>query len=315
MEKKKSFVKLDLNSKKFNKLYFNIYLILFKILAVINEYLVLYIRVKNDNKIMKHAILSLPSYGINYMNNILSQFGNDKRFDIFIHIDGKSKFDIENNKTKTKSRIKYIKHLFNSKRYSVRMVDVMIELLKIANKTDKYDYFHYFSDSCYLIKTLDEFYQFFFQNNNKSYIAYYLTDRFLYKNKPFILYKGSQWMSLHSNIVIKLLDNINLIHKYKKAIKDKTIKILSGAIDELIIQNIIINDICKRKPQENNIINNNLRFTRWRCKKVYCPNYLDIDNVSEKEIETIKKQNYLSIRKIDYKNYKAIDLVNSLKGE
>ena len=44
-------------------------------------------------------------------------------------------------------------------------------------------------------------------------------------------------------------------------------------------------------------------------------NYLDIDNVSEEEIKSIKKNNFLAIRKIDYKNYKAIDLVNKLKGE
>lgn len=287
--------KASINSKESNKLNFNISLILFKILSLINAYLVLYIIIKNDNKAMKHAILLLSSYGINYMNNVLSQFNNDKRFDIFIHIDGKSKIDIENNKTITKSRIKYIKHLYKSKRFSIRMVDVMLELINIANKTDKYDYFHYFSDSCYLIKTLDEFYDFFIQNNNKSFMDYFLTNAFLYKNQSFILYKGSQWMSLHSNIVNKLLDNIYLIHKYKEAIKNKIIKILgrSGAFDELIIQNIIVNDICKGKPQEYNIINNNLRFIRWRCKKVYCPNYLDIDEVSEEEIKNIKKNNFL----------------------
>lgn len=307
--------KASLNSKGSNKLNFKISLILFKILALINVYLVLYIRGKNYNKVMKHAILLLSSYGINYMNNVLSQFNNDKRFDIFIHIDGNTKIDIENNKTITKSRIKYIKHIYKSKRFSFRMVDAMLELINIANKTDEYDYFHFFSDSCYLIKTLDEFYQFFIQNINKSFMDYNLTNHFLYKNQSFILYKSSQWMSLHRNIMHKLLDNINLIHKYKSTIKNNIIRILRGASDELIIQNIIIKDICKRKPQEFNIINNNLRFIRWRrCKKIYCPNYLDIDNVSEKEIENIKK-NYLVIRKIDYINYKAIDLVNRLKGD
>lgn len=307
--------KTSINAKVSSKLNFNVSLILFKILLLINAYLILYIINKNDNKAVKHAILLLSSYGINYMNNVLSQFNNDERFDIFIHIDGKSKIDLENNKTITKSRIKYIKHLYKSKRFSIRMVYIMLELINIANKTDKYDYFHYFRDSCYLIKTLDEFYQFFIQNNNKSFMNYFLTNHFLYKNKSFILYKGSQWMSLHSNIVHKLLENINLIHKYKEAINNNIIKILRGAFDELIIQNIIINDICKGKPQDYNIINNNLRFIRWRCKNEYCPNYLDIDNVSEKEIKYIKNNNYLTIRKIDYINYKAIDLVNRLKGE
>jgi hypothetical protein len=195
------------------------------------------------------------------------------------------------------------------------MVDVMLELLITAKKTDNYYYYHFLSDSCYLVKTLDEFYEFFVKNNNKTFMNYYLDKYTLYKNKSFILYKGSQWMSLHSNIVHKLLDNINLFHKYKEEIKNKTIIIEYGAPDELIIQNIIIHDICKGKPSKYNIINNNLRFIRWKnCKKVFCPNYLDIDNVSKEEIKNIKK-NYLTIRKINYKNYKAIDLINKLKGE
>lgn len=68
------------------------------------------------------------------------------------------------------------------------MVDCMLELLIIANKTDNYDYFHYFSDTCYLIKTLDEFYQFFFKNNNKSYMNYHLAEYFLYKNQIIEIY-------------------------------------------------------------------------------------------------------------------------------
>jgi hypothetical protein len=315
--------KVSSNSKKSNKLNLNISLISFKIFAFIYTYLLLYNsgnnsnnKFNNSNKIMKHAILLLSSYGISYMNNVLSQFNNDKRFDIYIHIDGQSKLDINNNKTITRSNIKYIKHLFKSKNYSIQLVDVMLELLIIANKTDNYDYFHYFSDSCYLITTLDEFYQFFIENNNKTYINYHLAEYFLYRNQPFILYKGSQWMSLHSNIVYKLIDNINLFNKYKEELRNRTIKILFGAPDEFIIQHIILNDICKRKPQEYNVLNNNLRFIRWKnCKAVHCPNYLDIDNVSEEEIKNISKKNILIIRKIDYKKNKAIDLVNRLRGK
>ena len=90
---------------------------------------------------MKHAILLLSSYGINYLNNFLSQFNNDKRFEIYIHLDGRSKTDIENNKTITKSNIKYIKHLYNSKRYSIHMVDAMLKLLIEANTNNDCDYY------------------------------------------------------------------------------------------------------------------------------------------------------------------------------
>ena len=276
----------------------------------------IYKKSNNINKSMMHAILLLSSYGINYMNNFLSQFNNDKRFEIYIHIDGRSKRDIENNKTITKSNIKYIKHLYRSKRFSIQMVDTMLQLLIIAGKKNDYDYFHFFSDSCYLATTLEEFYQFFEQNNNKTYIDYHLDKYFFYKNKSFTLYKGSQWMSLHRNIVHKILESLNIINNYKEAIMNKTIRMIEGAADELIFIHTIINDICKRKPKEFNIINNSLRFTRFKnCGAIHCPNYLDEFNVSKEEIKLIKKNKYLVIRKINYKNYKAIDLVNILKGK
>ena len=303
---------------KMNYLLFHKINIKNKVIIILTIYLFYFSLYKNRNsnkkKVMKHAILLLSSYGINYMNNFLAQFNNDRRFDIYIHIDGQSKIDVQNNKTITKSNIKYIKHSFKSKRFSIKMVDTMFELLVRANKTDYYDYFHFFSDTCYLIKTLNEFYEFFMQNSNKSYMNYNLAKYFLYKNHSYILYKGSQWMSLHNNIVQLLLNNINLFLKYKEEIKNKTIVIKSGAPDELIIQNIIVHNICKRNPRNYNIINNNLRFIRWKtCKKVHCPNFLDIDNISEEEIKNIRK-NYLVIRKINYKNDKAIDLINILKG-
>ena len=126
----------------------------------------------------------------------------------------------------------------------------------------------------------------------------------------------TQWMSLHRNLVLKLLDSLNIIVKYKKAILNRTIRIKKGAPDEFILIHTIINDICKRDSKKCNIIKNNLRFVKWRkCKVIHCPNYLEESNVSEKEIKLIKKNNLLIIRKINYKNYKAIDLVNKIKGE
>ena len=265
---------------------------------------------------MKHAILLLSSYGINYMNNFLSQFNNDKRFDIFIHIDGQTKTDVYHQKVITKSNIKYIKHLFKSKKFSIEMVDIMFKLLNIAYKKKNYNYFHYFSDHCYLITTLDEFYNFFEQNNNKTYISYFIDNNVIFNNRKLAVYRGSQWMTLHSNIAHKLLDNLNLLNKYKKELRNGSIANISGAPDEFIIQHIIINDICQRKPKEFNVIQNNLRFIRWKnCTQLYCPNYLDEINVSKEELKSIKKNNILILRKIDYKNYNAITLINKLKAE
>ena len=263
---------------------------------------------------MKHAILLLSSYGIKYLNNFLRQFNNDKRYNIYIHYDGKTKKDIDRKKKILNSNIKYCQHKYKAKRFSIEMVDSMYELLSIAYKNDNYDYYHFFSESCYLIKSLDKFYNFFVDNNLNSYFSYNKNNYYLYKNQSNLLYKGSQWMSLHKNIVKKVLDNKDLYNKYKNEIKNNTIIINFGAIDEFIIQNMIIHDICNEKPKKYNVINYNLRFTRWNdCNNIYCPNFLNIDNVSEYEINKIK-ENYLIIRKINYKDIKAIKLVYKLKN-
>ena len=264
------------------------------------------------NNNMKHAILILSSYGIDYLNNFLKQFNNDNRFDIYIHIDGKTKIDIDNNENIIKSNIIYYGHFFKSERFSMGMVDAMYKLLSIANHNYDYDYYHFMSESCYFTDSLDDFYNFFVINNLNSYVNFYLTEKFLINDKPYILYKGSQWMSIYKNIGNKLLNISNLYNKYKEDIKEGIIKIEKGAFDEFIFQNLIIIDICNRNPKNCKVYNNNLRFIRWHCRtKISCPNYLNIDNVSEEEIKYIKLHSFI-IRKINYKDPKAIKLINKL---
>ena len=72
------------------------------------------------------------------------------------------------------------------------------------------------------------------KNNNKTYIRYFLKNNFLFKKNSLTLhtlYKGSQWISLHINMMHKLLDNLNLFNKYKDAIRDGTIKLAGRAPD------------------------------------------------------------------------------------
>ena len=263
---------------------------------------------------MKHAILVLSSYGLDYLDYFLYQFNNDSRFDIYIHLAGKSQIDFEKGKTILNSNIKYFNYIHNSTRFSVEMVDAMYDIMSIANSKYNYDFYHFFSESCYLVKSLDYFYNYFFNNKLNSYVYHFLHNNFLYNNQSNLLYKGSQWMSLNHEIVKKLLKRKDLFVKYKKEIKKGIIKIINGAPDEFILQHIIVKDICEGTLEKCNVKNNNLRFIRWRnCKNEYCPNSLDISNVSEEEINYIRK-NCLVIRKINYKNPKAIELINKIKS-
>ena len=263
---------------------------------------------------MKHAILVLSSYGVDYLNNFLKQFNNDNRFDIYIHIDGKAKIDIDNNKTIIKSNIKFYGHYFECKRFSMEMGDAMYKLLSIANSNYEYDYYHFMSETCYFADPLDDFYNFFVINSPNSYVNFLLSDEFLFNNKPYILYKGSQWMSIHKNIANQLSNSTNLYFKYKEDIKKGMISLGKKAFDEFIFQNLIIIDICKRKPQNCKVYNNNLRFIRWHSRtNKSSPNFLNIDNISEEEIKYIKLHSFI-IRKINYKDPKAMELINKLKN-
>ena len=230
----------------------------------------------------------------------------------YIHLDGKTKNDIDNGKEIIHSNIKYCKHLYKSRRFSFEMVKVMFELLNKARKLEKYNYYHFFSDSCYLVKSLNDFYKFFKGNN--SYLSYGLNKLSFYRNQSYALYWGSQWMTLHKDIVNKLLNYKYLLTKYEKEINNGTIAIRAGAYDEHIIQNIIISDICNGNPKKYNVENRDIRYIRWKnCSKKYCPNYLNINNVNEEEINKIKN-NFLIIRKIDYKDSKSLELLKLLRG-
>ena len=103
---------------------------------------------KNKGK-MKHAILLLSSYGVDYLNNFLHQFNNDSRYDIYIHLEGKSLIDFKKGETILKSNIKYCNFIHKSKRFSMAMVDAMYDIMSIANSKYNYDFYHFFNESCY----------------------------------------------------------------------------------------------------------------------------------------------------------------------
>ena len=259
---------------------------------------------------MKHAILLLSSYGVDYLNNFLDQFNNDKRYDIFIHIDGKSKLNFDNHREIITSNIKYIGHIYESKRYSLEMVYVMYELLFIAYNTSKYDYFHFFSESCYFVKSLDEFYNFFINNNFKSYIRYSKINKVLYKNVSETFIWGSQWMSLHNNIVKKLIDNKDIYNYFKNKNGNIKIPLIYHCPDESVLHKIIVNYICKGNAEKCNITNKNLRYIRFSGKSH--PDELNLDNVVKKEINFIVLNCFI-IRKINYKDLKALKLIKAIK--
>ena len=269
-----------------------------------------------NNTDMKHAIILLASYGIDYLNSFLEQFNNDSRFDIYIHIDGKTKIDIDNNKTIINANIKYCNHSFSSERYSVEMGDATYELFFIANKNYDYDYYHIMSESCYFSDSLDEFYNFFVINNFNSYINYYKFDKFLLNNKPNGFYKGSQWMSIHKNIINKLLKISDIYNSYKEQVKNgcfqsKTFweELLIYSISKEIASSVKRENISREDEKRLKTKNDNIIFSQLLS---IIDNMFDfgVDEHFVKEIIEPKIQFY----KVDDKLSKTInDVMNKNK--
>ena len=136
---------------------------------------------------MKHAILLLSSYGVDYLNNFLYQFKNDTRFDIYIHLEGKSLFDFKNGETIINSNIKYCNNIHQSKRFSIGMVDAMYDIMSIANSKYNYDFYHFFSESCYLVKSLDYIYNYFEINYIVMYIIFVVKCFYIIINQIFYI--------------------------------------------------------------------------------------------------------------------------------
>ena len=159
--KEKHTIKNENNKKIENKLKLKIFSVLILVISItfffyfikrnykINDWFSNKINKNNIQKIsnfnssslneMKHAILLLSSYGVDYLNKFLYQFKNDSRFDIYIHLEGKSLFDFKNGETIVNSNIKYCNNIHQSKRFSIEIVDAMYDIMSIANS--KYNSF------------------------------------------------------------------------------------------------------------------------------------------------------------------------------
>lgn len=289
---------------------------------------------------MKHAILILSSYGYDYLCNMLKQFNNDNDFEIYIHIDNKTLYDMNSMGYTNDNYIDLLKNEFNNiklvyhkyicKRFSYNMVLGMYDLL-LKSYNQSISYYHYMSDSCYLTHSL-QYFKNFFNNTEKSFIEYYEMPTYLYNNE--IQYKGSQWMSLNKYIVEKIIDNDNISniiqilrnefiifcnnmrqHMINKKEINSNLNITSGAVDEFVFQYIILKDILNNDKSliEKYICNDNLRYINWNnCTT--SPKILKYSEYNDYDINYIKEKS-LICRKIDYKNTDSLKFIQYITNE
>ena len=120
----------------------------------------------------KHAYL-IMAHNEQYILERLLQLLDDKRNDIYVHIDKKSKcFDIESlSKIVKKSHICFIERR-SIKWGDYSMILCELDLLKTATEKDKYAYYHFISGVDFPLKTQNEIHSFFDKNEGKEFVHF-----------------------------------------------------------------------------------------------------------------------------------------------
>ena len=143
------------------------------------------------------------------------------------------------------------------------------------------------------------------------YIRYSKINKVHDKNVSETFIWGSQWMSLHNNIVKKLIDNKDIYNYFKNKNGNIKMPLIYICPDESVLQKIIVNYICKGNAEKCNITNKNLRYIRFKRSKSH-PDELNLDNAVKKEINFIALNCFI-IRKINYKDLKSLKLIKAIK--
>lgn len=280
---------------------------------------------------MRHLIACMSSYGKENLESWLRQFPIDDDLHFIIHIDGKtldSDVDIWSLKN-INPNVDEVFHILNCKRFSSDMAKVMFELMRKCWE-GKYDYFHLMSESCWLIKPIDEFKKSFENSDMKSFMTFW-NDR----NGGFWIarwlkkvnwYKASQWMSLSKKLLDLIFSNDKYYDILKKMADDYNNKnefyLHCIAFDEFAIQNIILKYALKDDKSliDDYIVNDNLRYINWNCPTLHPASplvlkqsdYEDPENKRGYQDEEISK--CVIARKIDFKDPDSMAFVeNQLK--
>lgn len=275
----------------------------------------------------KHAYLIVAHNNFNVLQHLILAL-DDKRNDIYLHIDKKVKCH-----PKIVTRYSNLKILTNPVEvnwggYSLIQAEMLLfESAYKSQGTVQYSYYHLLSGVDYPLKTQDYIHDFFSQNSGKEFIGFFCGDisrellqkvqvyvpfeslfrsaRFsilrriiVYlqvifggvRNKDITLKKGANWVSVTNDFVKYLLSQ-------KKNIKKRFRNTFCG--DEVYKQTI-----CWNSPYKNRLycVNDEykgcMREINWQhtSRYAYLPSYTTLD------YKKLKKSNALFARKFDDDN-------------
>lgn len=279
--------------------------------------------------INKHAYLIVAHAHFDYLKLLLKRIDYEYN-DIYIHIDKKSKFNINEFQNITKkSKVFFIKRM-NVNWGGNSLIQCEYRLLKTAFNNGKYSYYHLISGDDILLRQSEEIYKYFEQNGCYEYISlgglkwtreiinridyFYFFQEFGKRKKKLIellevislkcqkslkihrvenidkVYAGSNWFSITDNAVKVVLLEWN---RWKRTFR------YSYCGDELFLQTILMNSSRKDFISEKG----NLRKIDWTRGSPY--------SWKKEDLKELLSSNCLFARKINYEDshiiYEEID--------
>lgn len=141
------------------------------LLVELNIFLIILLKKFEVDNMKKQAILIMYHNDYYILEKLLQQIDNEK-FDIFLHVDKKTKnFNFEYTKNLLKKSNIYFTKRINVKWSTFSQIKCELLLLKEATKNN-YAYYHLISGNDLLIKSSDKVYEFFNKSKDYEFVAY-----------------------------------------------------------------------------------------------------------------------------------------------
>ena len=157
----------------------------------------------------RHAYLIMAHHKFDILEEVLKDI-DDKRNDIFLHVDSKSKYF---NSEKI-ARIVENGRLFFVKRMNVywggyQQIECILSLLKAATDVGYHSYYHFMVGVEYPLKNQDYIHRFFAENNGYEFIGFDDYDKkFIDRVRYYHLFNS---YARNNNLLTKLLNKFRLI--------------------------------------------------------------------------------------------------------
>lgn len=277
-------------------------------------------------KIHKHAILITAYKDFNHLIKIISFF--DDNFSFYIHIDKKSKFDINLLKAiKENSKVKFITQQYVVNWGGFNHLKSILLLCEYAVKKQHHDYYHLISGSDFPIKSLNYFKD-KFSNSNKDYLDCVAVPQDVWKDNGgldryeyFNFYDLLNVKNDREKKMMKWMIKIQKRLQIKRSFSPSFPKIFAGStwwslthesldyvVNYTTVNQTFLNrfkytfcseefyfqTILKNSTFASKIIYDNLRYIDWERKHDSSPAILDLN-----DFEKLKNTNAVFARKFD----------------